>query len=240
MMNPLTRIAGIALAALLAPLSAEEKRVVLTFDDSCKNHATYVAPLLKKNGFSATFYITEGFGFLKKKDLYMTWEEIRGLHDQGFEIGNHTRGHHDMRKLSEEKVIAEIEHIDQRCKEHGIPKPVTFAYPGYHYSDTVLKALKERGFKFARTGGGKASQPGKEKPLLLPDVLCATPKTTFEELKKAADLADADHIPIFTFHGVPDAPHHWVSMEPELFERFIQYLKDNDFTAIALRDYPEK
>ena len=38
--------------------------VVLTFDDSVASHATYVAPLLKKHGFGATFYITEGFEFL--------------------------------------------------------------------------------------------------------------------------------------------------------------------------------
>ena len=234
------RITTIA-CTLLASTSAsavEKRRVVLTFDDACKSHATFVAPLLKKHGFDATFYITEGFAFLERKDIYMTWEEIKQLHDQGFEIGNHTRGHHDMRKLSEEKILAEIAHIDQRCEENGIPKPVTFAYPGYHYSDTVLQALKERRFMFARTGGGRASQPGEEDPLLLPDVLCATPETTFEDLKQAADQADGDHIPIFTFHGVPDAEHGWVSIKPALFEKFVQYLKDGGFQTIALRDYP--
>jgi peptidoglycan/xylan/chitin deacetylase (PgdA/CDA1 family) len=224
----------------MAPLHADgsQKRVVLTFDDSCRSHATFVAPLLRKHGFSGTFFITEGFTFATRKDLYMTWEEIKGLDDRGFEIGNHTKEHHDMRKLSEEKVITEIEHIDEQCRKHGIPKPVTFAYPGYHYSDTVLKALKERGFRFARTGGGKASQPGKDHPLLLPDSICPNPKTTLDQLKKAADQADADHIPIFTFHGVPDAEHGWVSMKPELFEQFVEYLKDHHFKAIALRDYP--
>lgn len=103
-----------------------------------------------------------------------------------------------------------------------------------------MKVLKERGYKFARTGGGKASRPGKGDPLLLPDVLCPTPKTTFDELRKAADQADDRHIPIFTFHGVPDAEHGWVSTKPAMFEKFIQYLKDNGFEAIALRDYPAK
>lgn len=231
-----------ALLTALAPIHAAEpqKRVVLTFDDSCKSHATTVAPLLKKHGFNATFYITEGFSFKSRKDIYMTWEEIKQLHDQGFEIGNHTKSHHDMRKLSEEQVVEEIEHIDAQCKKHGIPKPVTFAYPGYHSSETVLKALGGRGFKLARAGGGRASQPDKDNPLLLPDSICPTPKTTFEDLKKAADQADDDHIPIFTFHGVPDAEHNWVSIKPSLFEKFVQYLKEGNFKAIALRDYPVK
>lgn len=153
---------------------------------------------------------------------------------------NHTKAHHDMRKLKDEQVVIEIDHIEKQCKAHGIPKPTTFAYPGYHTSEAVLKVLKQRGYQFARTGGGKASQPDKDNPLLLPDSICPTPKTTFEQLKKAADAADATHIPIFTFHGVPDAEHNWVSTKPELFEKFIQYLKDNGFKAIALRDYPVK
>ena len=32
-----------------------DRIVVLTFDDSVANHATFVAPLLKKHGFGATF-----------------------------------------------------------------------------------------------------------------------------------------------------------------------------------------
>jgi hypothetical protein len=60
-----------------------DKLVVLTFDDSVASQANYVAPLLKKHGFGATFFITEGFEFLVDKKNYMTWEQIKALHDQG-------------------------------------------------------------------------------------------------------------------------------------------------------------
>ena len=36
-----------------------DKVIVLTFDDAVVSHATYVAPLLKKYGFGATFYIAD-------------------------------------------------------------------------------------------------------------------------------------------------------------------------------------
>ena len=62
-----------------------DKLVILTFDDGCKSQATFVAPILKKCGFGATFYITEGLGFLNNKEAYMTWEEVSGLHETGFE-----------------------------------------------------------------------------------------------------------------------------------------------------------
>ena len=81
--------------SLLLPVAAPERKipdgvVVLTFDDSVASHATFVAPLLKKLGFGATFFITEGFEFTTDQEHYMTWEQIKALHDAGFEIGNHT------------------------------------------------------------------------------------------------------------------------------------------------------
>ena len=90
-------IAGLILAASAASARALEaipdKLVVLTFDDSVKSHYTVVRPILKKHGFGATFFITEGFDFKTDKQRYLTWEEIAELHRDGFEIGNHTRDH---------------------------------------------------------------------------------------------------------------------------------------------------
>jgi len=63
------------------------------FDDSSASHYRVARPLLKRYGFGATFFITEGFSFLTNKLDYMTWEQIGQLHRDGFEIGNHTRDH---------------------------------------------------------------------------------------------------------------------------------------------------
>src|SRR5262245_31163481 len=70
-----------------------DKLVVLTFDDSVASHHSVVRPILKRFGFGATFFITEGFSFRTNKQDYMTWAQIRELHEDGFEIGNHTRDH---------------------------------------------------------------------------------------------------------------------------------------------------
>jgi len=53
-------------AQVLEPIP--DKLVVLTFDDSKASHYTVVRPLLKKYGFGATFFITEGFTFRTRKD----------------------------------------------------------------------------------------------------------------------------------------------------------------------------
>ena len=84
-----------ALAA--APVPAlkpiPDKLVVLTFDDASKSHFTVARQLLLKHGFGATFFVTEGWDFATNKTDYMTWEEIKQLHGDGFEIGNHTLRH---------------------------------------------------------------------------------------------------------------------------------------------------
>ena len=93
------------LAGMLAHASALEpipdKLVVLTFDDANKSDHSFVAGVLKQHGFGATFYVTEGLGFLKSKTNYTTWEEIRELHDQGFEIGNHTQHPRNVARLDD-------------------------------------------------------------------------------------------------------------------------------------------
>src|SRR5687768_14467707 len=129
-------IAAVLLAAafLDSPARAAEvipeKLVVLTFDDSSASHHAVAAPLLKRYGFGATFFITEGFTFRTNKRDYMTWEQIAALHRDGFEIGNHTRDHLSITERNVQRLAEQLEAIASRCREHGIPRPISFAWPG--------------------------------------------------------------------------------------------------------------
>jgi peptidoglycan-N-acetylglucosamine deacetylase len=218
--------------------SLPQKTVILTFDDSVKSQVQFVAPLLKKYGFNATFFITEGFSFKTNKELYMTWEEIKKLNDQGFEIGNHTEKHQSVKKQNEQQFVESLTFIEAQCEKYGIPRPVSFCYPGYATSEMALKVLESKGYKFARAGGQSAST-AMDNPLLLPQAFDGKPESTFEQFKLAVDQADAHHIPILTFHGVPDIEHPWVNTDQSKFLEYMNYLKQHNFKVIALRDYPQ-
>ncbi len=249
----LSLLACLTAVPVIAREPIPDKLVVLTFDDSAKSHFTIVRPILLKYHFGATFFITEGFDFKTNKKHYMTWDEIAQLNRDGFEIGNHTRDHmgldpSDPDKLKQQlaKLPEQLEAINQRCHEYGIPKPTTFAYPGNGHDPAALPILKELGIKFARRGGspeyvygkgkGVAYEPGLDHPLLIPTAGDARPGWQLDDFIRAVEQAQFGRIAVLQFHGAPDLAHSWVNTPTAMFEQYMKYMATNGFTVIALRD----
>jgi peptidoglycan/xylan/chitin deacetylase (PgdA/CDA1 family) len=238
--------------ASLSPLFADQLQpipnriVVLTFDDAVKSHFTVARPLLKQYGFGATFFITEGFDIDTNKTDYMTWEEITQLHKDGFEIGNHTKTHLPVTEANLPALAAELQTINDKCRQHGIPKPVSFAYPGNAFTVDALPILEDNGIKYARrgaqpeyeyeTGKGVAYEPGFDHPLLIPTTGDARPTWDLERFRSTVEQGKGGSIAVLQFHGVPDRAHPWVNTSSENFKMFMRYLHDHDYTVIALRD----
>ncbi|MCA9029228.1 MAG: polysaccharide deacetylase family protein, partial [Planctomycetaceae bacterium] len=223
-----------------------DKLVVLTFDDASRSHFTVAAPTLKQYGFGATYFITEGFDFKTNKKDYLTWEQIKQLHEDGFEIGNHTRDHLGITDANVSRLDEQLGGIEQRCAEYGIPKPVSFAWPGNAISPQAFAILNEHGIQFARRGGapeypyeegnGFAYQPGLDHPLLLPSAGDARPNWQLANFVRAVQQAKDGRIAVLQFHGVPDTAHSWVNLDQHDFEAFMKYLSLNDYKVIAMRD----
>ena len=223
-----------------------DKLLVLTFDDSVKSHFTVVRPILLKYGFGATFFITEGFDFPTNKQDYMTWEEITQLHRDGFEIGNHTRDHLGVNDNNVDQLVTQLNGIADRCREHGIPVPTSFAYPGNVITPKAIPILRTQGILFARRGGlpefpyeggrGVAYEPGLDDPLLIPSAGDARPNWQLEDFTRAALQARFGRIAVLQFHGVPDRAHAWVHTDPAKFETYMHYLATNGYHVIALRN----
>ncbi|NQV31524.1 MAG: family 78 glycoside hydrolase catalytic domain, partial [Phycisphaeraceae bacterium] len=214
-----------------------EKVVVLTFDDACASQATFVAPILKKYGFGATFYVCEFGENFGDKTLYMSWDQMQSLHDMGFEIGNHTLTHPGLGGQSLDACIEQLQAIEDRCENHSIPKPTTFCWPGYSLNKPFYSVLADRGYMFARGGGERAYVPTQDNPFNTPSFAVHDGfLKNKDSFANAAKQATAGQVVIFTFHGVPDLEHPWVNTKPADFEACMAYLKDNGYTVIAMRD----
>lgn len=166
----------------------------------------------------------------------MTWEQIKELHEAGFEIGHHTRRHKGVAGQPLAELTADIEHIEKQCEAHGIPRPTTFCYPAYQTSPAAVRVLQERGYRYARSGGARAFDPKEDHPLTLPQAFDGKPESTLEQFKAAVAMTGDGKVAVMTFHGVPDIKHPWVSTTPEHFEAYMKVLQEEGCRVIAMRD----
>lgn len=219
-------------------LPIPDKLVVLTFDDGVTSQYQ-AAQLVKKYGFGATFFVCNVD--LNLPTPKMTWQQIKELYDDGFEIGNHSFVHPDLTKLSEEQLNKELENLENICMENGIPKPVTLAYPGYHTSDTVVKVLQQRGYLFARAGLCIPYDPQTHHRLLIPTTgnwgvpagyKLSDGGHSMEYFISTVTPAKDGKISVLTFHGIPEMD----DPDNSMFKKFLDYLKDNNYKVIAFKD----
>ncbi len=136
--------AHLARGALLPP-----RPVIISFDDDWQNQYVTAVPLLRKYGFTATFFVwVRAVG----REHHLSWDEIRELDVEGMEIGCHTLTHLRLPQLkSDEKLRSEIAAARDLIAAH-IGHPVTtFAYPFGQYDERVVQAVKDAGFTSARS-----------------------------------------------------------------------------------------
>jgi peptidoglycan-N-acetylglucosamine deacetylase len=212
-----------------------DKLVVLSFDDARENNYSFVAPLLKEYGFGATFYICE-FPDFEDTTRFMTWRQIKELSDMGFEIGNHTQSHIDLEEASAKELVRQVSYIEDKCQNWGIDIPSTFTYPGGRVGNNIalIKMLATKGYTFARTIYPDAYNPLKDNPLLLPGYCVHS--NNLDRLSEFLGKARDGNIVILTLHGVSDTEQYRVNTSKAHFLNLLKYLKENDYSVIAMRD----
>jgi peptidoglycan/xylan/chitin deacetylase (PgdA/CDA1 family) len=82
--------------------------------------------------------------------LYMNWDEISELHENGMRIGNHTHTHPILSNLSNEDQENEIR-LSTNIIKKRIQKPIAFAYPLGMYNEFTLELLKKYRYRLAVT-----------------------------------------------------------------------------------------
>ena len=242
---PLLPYSGLRGAEEVSRLPIPDKLVVLTFDDGNKSDLITVAPLLKKYGFGASFFITSGWLGSEQR---LTWAGARQLQEQGFEIGCHTVSHPNLLPLTGEEIRRQIKGFDRACAENKIAKPVSFSYPGGHFDRRVLAILQDLGYAIARRGrdperplddkggNGRAYVPGEDHPFLIPSTMTrGIGAQEDDRIVQALAEARSGRVTVLTYHGVPDVNRH-CSTPVERFCRDMEYLKKSGATVIALRD----
>jgi peptidoglycan/xylan/chitin deacetylase (PgdA/CDA1 family) len=132
------------------PLPPRPTTVSLTFDDGSRSQYA-LRPILLDHGMRATFYINSGF--VDRDDgSAMTWAQLRGLAEDGNDVGGHTISHRDLLRLSPGERQREVCGDRARLVANGLPA-VSFAYPYGQFDVDVERLVRSCGYRSARTSG---------------------------------------------------------------------------------------
>jgi len=138
-----------------------KKSVVITIDDGWKSLYTIAYPILKKYNFPATLFVYTDFIGGKKG---LTWDQIKELADNGFDIECHTKTHRYLTKTKDgetfdlffKSVSEELIYPKKLLKRKLNRDCSCLAYPYGKTSSLVAAMTKKHGYRaaFTVTRGG--------------------------------------------------------------------------------------
>ena len=132
------------------------KSVAITFDDGSETDLLTAAPILKANGFNATFYVTAGFVGGRG---YLSADQVRELNSLGFEIGCHSMTHLYLNGLERSRLNHEISGAGKQLEDMIGRKVEHFSCPGGRYDASALEVAKEAGYRSVATSQVRANSP---------------------------------------------------------------------------------
>lgn len=135
---PLSRI----IRALRDGTELPDRTVALTADDAYRSVLTEAWPRLQRRGWPMTLFVATD-GVDQGYRGYLNWDEIRGLQDQGMEIGAHSSSHAHMAEMLAAPAAADLHRSARRFKQELGQVPTLFAYP-YGESGLLMKQVVQQ------------------------------------------------------------------------------------------------
>ena len=142
------------------------KTVAVTFDDAYRSVAELAFPILARLGLPATVFVPTDFpvagrpmawpgidGWLggphEEELVGLSWTELEGLADAGWEVGSHTCSHPRLTQLDGTALHGELRESRAEC-ETRLGRPcLSLAYPYGDVDARVVAAAGEAGYRFA-------------------------------------------------------------------------------------------
>jgi peptidoglycan/xylan/chitin deacetylase (PgdA/CDA1 family) len=123
--------------------------ILITFDDGYEDNYRVAYPILQKYNFTATIFVITDF--VGHNGRFLTWKQIKEMHNNGFAIQSHTLNHQSLANASDADILAQLiksrEALEWRLKQ----KVEYLAYPGGIYDKRVIELTKQAGYRAAFT-----------------------------------------------------------------------------------------
>jgi peptidoglycan/xylan/chitin deacetylase (PgdA/CDA1 family) len=139
------------------------RTVVVTFDDAYRSVLSTALPLLARWGFPATVFAPTSFvgtgrpmkwpgvdhwvGTDHEDELLgLSWDELKYLAEQGWEVGSHTCSHPKLPELDDARLAFELRESKRVCERELGLTCTSLAYPFGAVDDRVVAAATEAGY----------------------------------------------------------------------------------------------
>lgn len=156
------------------------RAVVITFDDGYRDNYLLAAPILKKAGISATFFVSTGYMGTERDFLHdlrdekeviekalrfpkLTWMDLRAMQSEGFEIGSHTINHTNLGKADKQSIEREITGSLAMLNKMLDDRPRAFSFPWgkpQDISEYAIDIVKRAGYYTAVSAYGGSNTRG--------------------------------------------------------------------------------
>ena len=133
---------------------SEKPKVIVTFDDGLENNVEFAAPILKKYGVPATFFII-GSRLDASVNRYMSEQDALSLLESDlFDIGSHTQTHASVARIDDDKRKKEIGGSKTFLEERLGREIIFFCYPYgtfKDFNDRSVELLEQCGYELGCT-----------------------------------------------------------------------------------------
>ena len=144
------------------------RALVVTFDDAYRSVLELGLPILERLGVPGTVFaptdhigserpmvwpgIDQWLGGPHEHELVpMSWDELAGLADRGWEVGSHTCSHPRLTQTDDALLAGELRQSKKRCEEALGGECTSLAYPYGDHDARVVAATGAAGYRFAAT-----------------------------------------------------------------------------------------